>query len=53
VSSLYSFVEKIRQSEGEDGCWIWQGAVGSDGYGRVRRRGTTYSGVSARGVTAG
>jgi hypothetical protein len=43
VSSLHSFVEKIRSPDGEDGCWIWQGAVGSDGYGRVRRRGTTYS----------
>lgn len=43
MSSLHSFIEKIRQSDEEDGCWLWQGATGSDGYGRVRRRGVTHS----------
>ncbi|MFT7537446.1 MAG: hypothetical protein ACI85K_003405 [Hyphomicrobiaceae bacterium] len=43
MSSLHSFVEKIRSPDSEDGCWIWQGAIDSDGYGRVRRRGTTCS----------
>jgi len=42
-SSLHSFVEKILLPDGEDGCWLWQGAVGSDGYGRLRRRGQTFS----------
>ncbi len=36
-------VDKIRPSEDDSGCWLWEGATGSDGYGRVRRQGTTYS----------
>ena len=42
-SSLHQFVAKIEVQEGDHGCWIWRGAVGSDGYGRVRRRGVTHS----------
>jgi len=41
--SLHRFVEKIGAVDAEMGCWLWQGAIGSDGYGRVRRRGVTYS----------
>lgn len=41
--SLHRFVEKIGSVEPESGCWLWEGALGSDGYGRVRRRGVTYS----------
>ena len=41
--SLHRFVEKIEVAEGKPGCWLWKGAVGSDGYGRLRRRGVTYS----------
>ena len=43
MSSLHSFVEKILVADDGNGCWIWRGAVGSDGYGRVRRRGVTHS----------
>jgi len=42
-SSLHRFVNKVDISNSADGCWVWQGAVGSDGYGRLRRRGKTYS----------
>jgi hypothetical protein len=42
-SSLHSFVEKVQPADDADGCWIWRGAVGSDGYGRVRRAGVTYA----------
>lgn len=41
--SLHRFVEKVAAVDEDTGCWLWQGAVGSDGYGRVRRRGVTYS----------
>ncbi len=35
-SSLHSFVDKIRPSEDGSGCWLWEGATGSDGYGLER-----------------
>ena len=41
--SLHRFARKISPVDAETGCWLWQGAIGSDGYGRVRRRGVTYS----------
>lgn len=39
--SLHRFVNKVVVDP--SGCWLWQGATGSDGYGRVRRRGVTHS----------
>jgi hypothetical protein len=42
-SSLHSFVEKVQPADDADGCWIWRGAVGSDGYRRVRRAEVTYA----------
>lgn len=44
VASLHRFVTKIDQGgTSAVSCWIWTGAVGSDGYGRLRRRGQVYS----------
>lgn len=40
---LERFFSKIDTPDGERGCWLWNGAVGSDGYGRIRRKGTTHS----------
>ena len=40
---LHRFVDKIRPVNDSSECWIWEGAVGSDGYGRVRRKGVTFS----------
>lgn len=40
---LYSFVEKVSVQDGPDGCWVWKGATGSDGYGRLRRGSITHS----------
>jgi hypothetical protein len=37
------FLEKVDLSGGSGSCWEWQGATGSDGYGRVRRDGKTFS----------
>ena len=40
---LHRFVDKVRPVNDPNECWIWEGAVGSDGYGRVRRKGATFS----------
>lgn len=28
------FFEKVAIPDGGDGCWLWQAAIGADGYGR-------------------
>lgn len=33
VPRFWSFVLKVEETEG--GCWLWQGAVGSHGYGSI------------------
>ncbi len=40
MSSLQKFVRMIDDASG---CWKWTGAVGSDGYGRVKRDGVMHS----------
>lgn len=40
---LERFFSKIETPDGERGCWLWTGCIGSDGYGRVRRKGKTHS----------
>ena len=37
------FLRKVTMDPSPTGCWEWQGARGSDGYGRVRRKAKTYS----------
>lgn len=29
---------KVDQSGGDDGCWLWQGCLSTNGYGRVGKR---------------
>ena len=29
------FWSRVDKSGGEDGCWIWKGSIGSDGYGKI------------------
>ena len=43
VLTLQRFAAKVADAEDGSGCWLWTGAVGSDGYGRVRREQVTYS----------
>lgn len=43
MSVVERFINKVRTPDGEQGCWLWTGAIGSDGYGRVRRKGKTHS----------
>ncbi len=38
-----SFLQRIHVPGSPTDCWLWDGAIGSDGYGRVRRSGRTYS----------
>lgn len=35
-SPLHRFVAKVVVAENEDPCWLWDGAVGSDDYGKFR-----------------
>lgn len=38
-SSLYErLVANTHEPEGVHGCWVWKGAVGGSGYGRINRR---------------
>ena len=39
------FWEKVDKSSGDDGCWLWTGAVNRCGYGRVGR-GNKYGGAA-------
>lgn len=41
--NVIRFLEKVDLTGGSAACWEWQGAIGSDGYGRLRRGGRTYS----------
>jgi hypothetical protein len=34
--ALERFYEKVRMSEQENGCWLWQGKLDAEGYGRFR-----------------
>lgn len=43
MSDLKRFLAKVQDGPSPTDCWMWGGAVGSDGYGRVRRRGKTHS----------
>lgn len=36
-------IEDRLEKDGEDGCWIWMGAVSSSGYGLIRSKGRTIS----------
>ena len=36
------FEEKAYQEHGEDGCWLWEGSIGSGGYGQFCIKGKSY-----------
>lgn len=40
--SVKAFMKKVEFGNGQEECWHWLGAIGSDGYGRLKHHGKSY-----------